>query len=83
MSTRAKTRAADHDVDGDGPEELHYVRNADIAAGRELGVEVPAVCGEWLYPWEPDSTVGAGVPGPRSRVCPRCQRLYSIMLSRG
>lgn len=77
MSTRTETAPAPvTEVDDWDDEVLHRVGRRDMAFGQEFGVEVRALCGEWLYPSTPNGQADSPKAGVTSRLCPACERIY-------
>ena len=58
---------------GSRPKVLHYVHTADLEFSRAVGVEVKALCGLWIHPYQPDGSGAAtGRPSGGWRVCKNC-----------
>jgi len=55
------------------PKILHYVKTYDLQFAKHTGVEVKALCGLWIDPYQPDGSVTAtGRPSGGWRVCKNC-----------
>ncbi|QCV94311.1 DUF3039 domain-containing protein [Acidipropionibacterium acidipropionici] len=67
---RPKTGAR---MKGSRPKVLHYVTHPDIEFGRAVGVQVKALCGRWIHPYQPGGSGAAtGNPSGGWTVCKNC-----------
>lgn len=55
------------------PKVLHYIKTYDLQFAKHTGVEVKALCGLWIDPYQPDGSGAAtGRPSGGWRVCKNC-----------
>ena len=72
MSTATKTKPSTTTRHGDEPLVFHYITKTDLAFSREVGIQVRAICGAWLY----CNTLPGEGGTAASVMCRRCEEIY-------